>query len=100
MIQGPKIWNALPKNVKKTSFSKFKEYIKLLTGPTSKCKMILSTYEKSLVFRHLRIFEKQSWLFHGGGPYHLETSQLIFTADSLTDFQCSGYPRHKAIVAF
>ena len=36
--------NALPENVKKkkTSFSKFKEYIKLWSGPTCKCKMCLS----------------------------------------------------------
>ena len=34
MALGPKIWNALPENIKKeTSFSKFKEYIKSWSGP-------------------------------------------------------------------
>ena len=40
MALGPKIWNALPQNIKKeTSFSKFKEYIKSWSGPTCKCKI-------------------------------------------------------------
>ena len=35
MAQGPKIWNALPENIKKeTSLSKFKEYIKSWSGST------------------------------------------------------------------
>ena len=39
MAQGPKIWNALPENIKKETFlSKFKECIKLWSGPTCKCK--------------------------------------------------------------
>ena len=43
MAQGPKIWNALPENMKKeASLSKFKEHIKLLSGPTCKCKMCVS----------------------------------------------------------
>ena len=42
MPLGPKIWNALPENVKKEiSFSKFKKYIKSGSGPTCKCKMCL-----------------------------------------------------------
>ena len=44
MALRPKIWNTLPENVKKEpSSSKFKEYIKLSSGPTCKCKMCLST---------------------------------------------------------
>ena len=43
MAQGPKIWNALPENIKKeTSLSKFKEYIKSWSGPICKCKMCIS----------------------------------------------------------
>ena len=43
MTLGPKIWNAPPENTKKeTSFRKLKEYIKLWSGPTCKCKMFLS----------------------------------------------------------
>ena len=43
MALGPKIWNALPENVKKEiSFSKFKKYIKSWSGPTRKCKMCQS----------------------------------------------------------
>ena len=43
MAQGPKIWNALPENIKKeTSLSKFKEYIKSWSGPTCKCKMCIN----------------------------------------------------------
>lgn len=38
MALGPKIWNALPEQVKKeTSFTKFKEYIKSWSGPICKC---------------------------------------------------------------
>ena len=40
---GPKIWNALPENVKcETSLSKFKEYIKSWSGQTCKCNMCQS----------------------------------------------------------
>ena len=43
MTQGPKIWNDLPENIKKeTSLSKFKEHIKLWSGPTCMCKMCVS----------------------------------------------------------
>ena len=43
MESGPKIWNAIPENVKKeTSFSKFKKYIQSWLGPTCECKMCLS----------------------------------------------------------
>ena len=43
MAQGPKIWNDLPENIKKeTSLSKFKEHIKLWSGPTCMCKMCVS----------------------------------------------------------
>ena len=42
MVLGSKIWNALPKNLKKeSSFSKFKEFIKLWSGPTCNCKISL-----------------------------------------------------------
>ena len=37
-IVGPKIWNALPTEIKReTSLSKFKEYVKLWSGPSCKC---------------------------------------------------------------
>ena len=46
MALGPKIWNRLPENIKKeASFGKVKEYLKLWSGPTCKCKMCLSIYK-------------------------------------------------------
>ena len=51
----PKIWNALPKNIKKeTSYSKFKEFIKSLPGPICKGKMCLSIYKLSKFIRYQR----------------------------------------------
>ena len=46
IVLGPKIWNALPGNIKKeTSFSKFKEYIKSRSGPDLQVQMYLSIYK-------------------------------------------------------
>ena len=37
-ILGPKIWNALPTEIKReTSLNKFKEYVKLWSGNSCKC---------------------------------------------------------------
>ena len=39
-ILGPKIWNALPTEIKcETSLSKFKEYVKLWSGHSCKCNL-------------------------------------------------------------
>ena len=39
-ILGPKIWNALPTEMKcETLLSKFKEYVKLWSGHSSKCNL-------------------------------------------------------------
>ena len=57
----------------------------------------------------MRTFEKQSWkeqnykwfwLFNRGGPHYTETSQLIFTANRLTDFLWGGALRNEAVVVF
>ena len=42
-ILGPKIWNALPTEIKcETSLSKFKEYVKLWSGHSCKCNLCKS----------------------------------------------------------
>ena len=42
-ILGPKIWNALPIEIKReTSLSKFKEYVKLWSGHSCKCNLCKS----------------------------------------------------------
>ena len=42
-IFGPKIWNALTKEIKReTSLSKFKEYVKLWSGHSCKCNLCKS----------------------------------------------------------
>ena len=42
-ILGPTIWNALPTEMKReTPLSKFKEYVKLWSGPSCKCKSKLN----------------------------------------------------------
>ena len=42
-ILGPKIWNALPTEIKReTSLSKFKEYVKLCSGHSCKCNLCKS----------------------------------------------------------
>ena len=39
-ILGPKIWNALPTEIKReTSLSKFKECVNLWSGPSCKCSL-------------------------------------------------------------
>ena len=45
MVLGPKIWNALPENIKsETSHKKFKEYIDLWFGPKCRCNICKSLY--------------------------------------------------------
>ena len=45
MTLGPKIWNALPENIKsETSYKKFKEYIDLWFGPKCRCNICKSLY--------------------------------------------------------
>ena len=45
MTLGPKIWNALPENIKsETSYKKFKEYIDLWFGPNCRCNIFRSLY--------------------------------------------------------
>ena len=42
-ILGPKVWNALPTEIKcETSLSKFKEYVKLWSGHSCKCNLCKS----------------------------------------------------------
>ena len=46
-ILGPKIWNALPTEIKRaTSLSKFKEYVNLWSGPSCKCNLCKSIWNR------------------------------------------------------
>ena len=49
MTLGPKIWNALPENIKsETSYKKFKEYIDLWFEPKCRCNICKSLYNRIL----------------------------------------------------
>ena len=44
MTLGPKIWNALPENIKPETSFKFKEHIDLWFGPKCRCNICKSLY--------------------------------------------------------
>ena len=63
MALGPKIWNALPGNIKnKHLLANSKNILNRCQVRLANAKfaLVFRNYEKLLVFRHLRTFEKQS----------------------------------------
>ena len=60
------------------------EYLQMTASIFQKCFMLIESVAAVSVLSHMLIREATNlffWLFHDGGPYHIETSPLIFTTN-------------------
>ena len=60
------------------------EYLQMTASIFQKCFMLIESVAAVSVLSHMLIREATNlffWPFHDGGPYHIETSPLIFTTN-------------------
>ena len=63
--------------------------------------MILFSYsERFCCMNYFKYFKHPVLLFHDGGPYHIETSPLIYSANQWTGFYMKGTSIMKELPHF